>query len=731
MADKTADFGFEVTGQEDADLNVIRFSGEEGLSRLYEFEIDLASENSDLDFEAIIGSPAKLVLNLPDGVRHVHGIVSRFEEVRRGKDLYYYQAGLVPKAWMLTMGRDSRIFQGESTPDIIKAVLSDAGLKKGTDFDFKLSASYAPRNYCVQYRESDFDFITRLAEEEGILYYFESDDAGQKLVLSDNPGGLGPLPWGDAEVLYKEGSLGGGGEEVSTFQFRRSLRIGKITLRDYDFKQPKLSLEAAKESGLKKENPLEFYDYPGEFPSPSLGKTLAGIRLEQARAEARLAEGGTICRRFTPGYRFTLAEHPRHEGDYLIVRVSHHGEQMSQAGQDAGGGGGERPYFAGFECVPADVAWRPPRLTPRPVVEGVQTAVVTGPSGEEIHCDEHGRVKVQFPWDREGQLDDKTSCWIRCCQPWGGGGYGGIFIPRIGQEVIVEFIEGDPDRPLITGRVYNGLNPPPYGLPDSKTMSTFRTNSSPGGGGFNELRMEDKAGSEEIFLHGQKDWNTLILNDRTTEIGHDQKAAIKNDKSIEVGGNHTEKIDGDMKLTVGGNETEEIGGNRSIEVGGNHQERIKGALGITVGDTGSISIGGAGSVSIQGKGTVNVGGDLQESSGGKMSVSSADNYSLSAGGNGTLSTAKKLTVDVGDAMGLSVAKDCIQSIGKKLKVTVKDEHGLEAKKITLEAKDEIVLKTGSASIALKKNGDITIQGGKINIKGSGDVILKGSKITQN
>jgi len=337
MADKIAEFGFEVTGQEGADLNVIHFEGREGLSELYEFEIDLASEEADHDFDAIVGSPAKLIINLPDEVRNVHGIVRRFGEVRRGKDLYYYRATLVPKAWMMTLGRDSRIFQATSTPDILTAVLTDAGLSKGSDFDLKLKGSYKPRTYCVQYRESDFDFISRLAEEEGILYYFEHDDGGHKLILTDNPGGLGSLPWGDAAVPYKEGSTGGGSDDISTFRFRRALRVGKVTLRDYDFKQPTLNLEAMKEGDSKKEKPFEFYDYPGEFPNPSLGKTLAEIRLEQERAEARLAKGQTACRRLSPGYRFTLEDHPRHSGDYIIVRVAHEASQLSQAGRTRAG----------------------------------------------------------------------------------------------------------------------------------------------------------------------------------------------------------------------------------------------------------------------------------------------------------------------------------------------------------------------------------------------------------
>lgn len=706
----------------DAEMHVLSFHGSEGMSQLFDWRIEIASPEASIDFEAAIGKPALLTMAAGDDEpRYVHGLVSRFECTGSDQQYTLYAATLVPSFWLLGLRQDACIFQGLTTPKILKDVLGDNGLADGTDFAIDAQGSYSSREYCVQYRETDFAFLSRLMEEDGLFYWFDTDDQGHKLKIADTVDAYQPIA-GLTELRFRHAGTGMTTEEaeVRNLRFARTLQVGRVELRAWNFAKTGLDLKQDKEADAEKK--IEHYDYAGRYEDSGVGKARSQVRLESMRTRVQMLSGDSNCRHFVPGHRFTVIEHPNDHmnGEYVITRVSHSGTPDS-------GGMGE-PYRNSFDAIPADVLFRAPQVTPRGRVEGPQTAIVTGESGEEIYVDSHGRVKVKFHWDRLGAKDEKSSCWVRVSQ---SHRINDLAIPRVGEEVIVDFLEGDPDQPIITGRVYNGTAQSPYALPADKTKSTFKTLSSPGGDGFNELRFEDAAGNEEIYVHAQKDWNTEVLNDRTTVIGHDQKAEIKNDKFIKVVANHTEEIGGNMDLHVKGNEKETIDGNRSIEVGGTHQEQIKGAMGITVGETGTISIGGDGSVSVGGKGTVSFGGDLQESAGGKMSVSSGGNYALSAGANGTLATAKKLTVDVGDVMGLSVAKDCTENIGKKLKVTVKDEYGLEAKKVTIEAKDEIVLKTGSASIALKKNGDITIEGGKINVKGSGDVIVKGSKITQN
>ena len=333
-------------------------------------------------------------------------------------------------------------------------------------------------------------------------------------------------------------------------------------------------------------------------------------------------------------------------------------------------------YRNSFECISHDVPFRPLRTTPRPFVKGVQTAIVVGPSGEEIYPDTHGRVKVQFHWDREGKKDDKSSCWIRVSQAWAGGGWGGMHIPRIGQEVIVDFLEGNPDRPIIIGRVYHGANPPPYALPGEKTKSTIKSDSSPGGGGFNEIRLEDKKGSEEIFLHGQKNWTIAILNDKNQTVGHDE--------TLSVGNNRTKDVKKDQSETIGANKT--------ISVGKNHTESIGENAGIDIGKNSTISI--------------------------------TDNSDLSIGKNRTEQIGEKSDTTVGKDMSLQVGKNSSTQVSENMVIDV-------GKKMTIQAADQIVLQAGDASIILKKNGNIIIKGSKISSDASGNIIMKGSKILSN
>lgn len=726
MSDATPDFTLEVDGLDAGTLRVLQFEGAEGLNEIWRYDLQLTSRDPALEFADIVGKKATFTMSVADGDRVSVGIISRFEQHHHGRVLTYYSARLVPKLFALTLSKRSRVFQDMATPDILKKVLAGGGISGGDQVAFSLNASYPPRKYCVQYRETDFDFCARLMEEEGITYFFPQADGKQAMTLTDKASSHQPVE-GDADVPYREEDTGmSGADEIRHFALRRAMRSGTVRLREIDFiKSPTKALEALKKGN--DEAALEVYDFPGEFPDTSVGTRLAQVRLEEERAERDLATGASNCKRLVAGFRFNLVEHPRDSmnAEYLLTSVTHIGRQPMAAEEDQVESDTRSAYKNEFRCIPAATQYRPPRLTPRPVIDGVQTAIVVGEG--EIDPDKHGRVKVRFPWD----LEDKASTWVRVSQGWGGAGWGGMFIPRIGHEVIVEFIEGDPDRPIITGRVYNGANPPPYPLPDKKTVSTIMSNSSPGGGGSNELRFEDAAGSEEIYAHAQKDWNAVIENDRTRMVGHDEKIHVKNDRTTKVDHDKSETVGNNKTKKIGGNEKEDITGSRSITVGGNHTEMITGALGITVGAVGAITIAGAGSISIGGVGSFTAGGNLTEAAGGKMDVSSAKDYTLSAGENGSITTNKKLNMKVGDAMALDVEKDRQEAVGKKMKVAVKDEYGLDAKKVTIEAKDEIVLMSGSAKISLKKNGDITIEGGKINIKGSGDVIVKGSKIAQN
>jgi type VI secretion system secreted protein VgrG len=695
---KGVEFTFEAGGLDSEVLRVSKFQGSEGLSELFGYELGLVSAETSVSFDDVVGKSAKFRWATSDGERVIHGIVSRFEQSGQGRHLTYYAARLVPKVWTLTLMSKSRIFQNKSTAEILKAVLTDAGIP-AEQFKLSLKGSYPARKYCVQYRESDFDFLSRLMEEEGIWYCFEHDDEKCVMLLADDPSTPQPIA-GDETVVFREAGLAGK-EEVVSFRFARAMRTGSVVLHEFDFKKPKQSLKV--EAKADAEAHLQAYDYPGEYPDAALGKRLAKVRLEQERAERELGRGASDCRRLESGHRFQLEDHPVEDlnQEYLLARVEHWGVQK-QGGVSEGGDGGEeeRVYQNTFECIPSAVPWRPPRVTPRPRVEGPQTAIVTTPAEEEIHCDEHGRVKVKFHWDLEGPSDEKSSCWVRVSQGWGSAAWGAMFLPRKDDEVIVEFLEGDPDRPIITGRVYNGTNPPPYALPGEKTKSSIKTNSSPGGGGFNEVRFEDAKGSEEIFLHGEKDWNIVIKNDETHAVGRDRSKTIDHDETTHVKNNRTETVDKEESITIGGGRTEKVAKDESVSISGSRTE----------------SVAKDETITITGNRTETVSKDEDITIKGSRTKSVAKDEAVSISGKRGKSVDKDETVTIGEKYSQTVGKDAVIDVGKKL---------------TILAGDEIVLKTGSASITLKKGGDVVISGGKVDIKASGNLTLKGSQIAQN
>ena len=558
---RQADFSLEVDGLPADEFLITRFSGHEGVSNLYRFEMDLASRDPGMDFDDVVGKDALLSLQSQFGERLVHGMIARFEQLGRGRMYTYYRARLVPRLWLLRLRRQSRIFQDMSVPEIVEEVLTQAGIPSDL-YDPQLNGTYATREYCVQYRESDFDFLSRLLEEEGIHYFFRHTENSHVLVTGDAPE-CHPDLAGDPALVYRETEFGTvPGKEISRLRVRREVRTGKTMVRDYDFKKPTLDLSATGElSDPGDEGSYEDYDYPGRFVEVSAAKERATVRLSEHRTERDRGQGQSNCRRFLPGFRFTLEDHPRMDfnREYLLLRVNHWGSQPQVLAEESGQAEGEPVYSNTFDCIPADDSLSPRRITPPPRLEGPQTAKVVGPAGEEIYPDNFGRIKVQFHWDREGQDDERSSCWVRVGQTWAGPGWGSMFIPRIGMEVVVSFLEGDPDRPLVTGCVYNGDNPPPYPLPDEKTKSTIRSASSPGSNGFNELRFEDASGNEEVFLHAQKDWvarvehdeSQSIGNDENRNVGHDQTITVKNKQTIKVSEGPAELfVDGDNRVVI-------------------------------------------------------------------------------------------------------------------------------------------------------------------------------------
>lgn len=676
-------------------LAVRSITVQEQISRLFEIEADLGSEDGEIDFDKVIGKAVTLRLNVGQkDKRYFSGIVSRFVQVANQGGYASYRATIVPWFWLLTRTSDCRIFLDKTIPEIIKEVFSDNELN---DYQVKLSGSYEKREFCVQYRETDFNFVSRLMEQEGIYYYFEHKDGKHTMVLADSISAHRPHP-GYAEIAYYDLEEGAGGREVITdWTVEKEAQPVASALNDFDFKKPKTALKSSsnvtRNYGMAQ---AEIYDYPGEYVEHGDGERLADVRLNELQTQYEILHGEASARGLAPGCNFKLKNHPRPDQnrEYLVTGVT----LNVDAGPFAAAGVNnptEGEFFScAFTAIDKEQQFRPERTTPKPLVQGPQTAIVVGPSGEEIYTDEHARVKVHFHWDRHDNSDENSSCWIRVSQYWAGKQWGAIHIPRIGQEVIVEFLEGDPDRPIITGRVYNGEQVPPYGLPANKTQSGIKSRSSKGGSdpNFNEIRFEDKKGEEQLYIHAEKNQDNVVENDETTKVGHDRTEEVGNDEKISIKNDRTEDVGNDETISIGGNRTESVEKDESITISGNRTEDVSKDETITIG-------------------------------GGRTESVSKDE-SITISGNRTEDVSKKEQVTIGDERNVTVSKNDVLSVGKKLMV---------------DAGDEILIKTGSASISMKKDGTITIKGkditldgtGKINIKASSDVVIKGSKVTQN
>lgn len=568
----TAKFGFEVHNL-DADLRIAAFSGEEHVSQLFQFGLELVSEDPEIDFTSVVNQEAVITIEGQDETRYIHGIVQSFEQGDQGHRFTHYTAVLVPKLWWLGNRRDCRIFQDKNVQDIIESVLTDAGLTQ-EDFRFSLDGNYPNREYCVQYRETDLAFIERLMEEEGIFYYFEHDDQKHTLVVGDSSSAYGVIPGNDTVPFIPPTGAVSDEEHVTKFRYSEGVSSGGVVLRDFNFKKPGTNLEVTADADQYTD--LSVYDYPGDYEEPDRGKTVKQIRMEELVVQRKRGSGMTGCPRLIPGHKFTMDNHPRgsfNQG-YLITSLSHSGEEPQVLEEEAGNEGSS--YSNSFSCIPVDVTFRPGQKTPKPVVDGPQTAIVVGPSGEEIYTDEFGRIKVQFHWDRLGNRDENSSCWMRVSQAWAGAGWGTLLTPRIGHEVIVDFLEGDPDHPIVTGRVYHGTNRPPYRPNEEKTKSTIKSNSSKGGGGFNEIRLEDKKNSEEIYIHAQMDMNEEIGNNRHITVQKDDTLEVKGDRGVSVTGKLTDTIHGGEERTITNGSTVTVTGDKTDTITGNVNETVTG-----------------------------------------------------------------------------------------------------------------------------------------------------------
>nr|WP_298112154.1 type VI secretion system tip protein VgrG [uncultured Pseudomonas sp.] len=574
-----------------ADLYPEHLSGEEALNSLGSLNLYGYSATA-LTMADAVASHLTATLHNDAMQRPLDALCAEIRQLPGDATAERYNLLLRPWLWWLTLASNNRVFQNLATSDIVTSIFDEHGF---SDYELQLTGSYTPREYCVQYGETDFAFVSRLLEEEGIFWFFTHADGAHTLVLGDSNDAFPPCP--NATTIQYFGQQMGERElhGIRSGQICRQAVSGVYRATDYEFTTPTTSLYGQAEAVA---GPLSVYEHPGGYTAKARGDALGTMRVNALRSQESRFIGESDCRWLVPGHSFTLSGHEDDTAniEWVVTQVSHEA--------------GHEHYRNRFEAIPKSTSYRPPRTTPKPRMH-TQTAIVVGKAGEEIWTDEYGRIKIQFPWDRDGANDETSSCWVRVVLPWSGKGFGMQFIPRIGQEVIVTFIDGDPDRPLVTGCVYNGDNALPYALPANQTQSGIKTNSSKGGGGFNELRFEDKKDSEEVFLQAQKDFKINVLNDTTATVGHDETLTVQNARTrtvkdgdetvtLEKGkrtvtiqtGSDTLDVKDTRTLKVGGDQTHSTGGNYEHKVTGNYELTVNGNLTIKVSGTLTLQSGG-------------------------------------------------------------------------------------------------------------------------------------------
>ncbi|MEJ8295434.1 type VI secretion system tip protein TssI/VgrG [Delftia tsuruhatensis] len=734
------------------ELHFRELRGQENISQLFSLDVEMLSESESIDPKALLGKNATIEIETQGGGRRfIDGIVTRFGMQGQDHRHYAYKARLSPWLWLATRKSDFRIFQNLNVPDIIEQVLG----VYGHPMQRKLTRAYRSWDYCVQYNESDCDFVSRLMEHEGIYYFFEHASGQHTLVLCDDIiASHGALPGGESIPFYPpEKAAAGDQENIHAWQLEQEIKPGRHYIDDYDFKKPRAEL-----SHMRRDPPghahdgHETYEWPGGYTEYGDGDAYIRVRLKQGLTGHSRVRGQSCHRALATGYTFSLYNYPRGDQNrqYLITGLSYHlkeNPRVSAVAPGAKGSAAEDGSFQRYElqAQPTSLAFTPPRTTPKPRTTGPQTAVVVGPAGEEIWTDEYGRIKVQFHWDRLGSKDQNSSCWIRVATNWAGPGFGAISIPRIGHEVVVDFLNGDPDYPIVTGCVYNAVNMPPWALPANATQSGIKTRSSKGGaagagmkngpGDANAIRFEDKAGQEQLWLHAQKDQLTEVENDEDKWVGNDRRKTIDRDETsvihrdrtetvdrdetITVHNNRTERVDHNEKISIGDNRNEDvgidenisIGKNRSKTIGKTETDKIGQNWHVTVGLLKTQTIGMAYMQNVGGMKMMNIGVNYMENIGVAMQTHVGMNQSLTVGQERQVKVGSKQSTEVGSQYSLTVGGGDGGDGGGGGKASQLTMDGqsiqLNAAKIRLEAQQEILLTCGESTIRITP-GDIQI-----------------------
>lgn len=697
-----------------SDATITELVGREELSRLFEFQVTIASPKDKVKPEDVIGQAmAVRIDSTKKPPRWVHGYVSHFwagdfSNTKGGKPSRSYRVRLVPWLWFATKASRSFVYLPDKEKKSIKEVLEvifehvkEYGhVQNWHSMDKASILSSRKVEHCVQYRETDYNFLARTLEKYGVYYYFEHTESSHKLVLSDQAQYPSAI---DAEVELPKNNPGELRHD-SIIQWEHSYEMvsGKWEHNDYNFTTPSTNLagKGSKKTPLKNNSGYELYDFPGDHATKDEGEELAKRRLQEEEVRFDSVVGRSTCRSFAPGFGFKLTKHASCKDEenkqYLLTSVNHHATQPGGPHTDQGT---ESMYLNDFECIPRTVQYRPGRETPEPFLASVQTAKVVGPPGEEIHVDNYGRVKVRFQWDREPDNGEHHSCWIRVSQLHAGPGFGGISIPRVGEEVIVSFIEGDPDRPIITGRVYHQESMPPFGLPGEKTRSGIKTKTYKGQG-YNEMTMDDTPGKEQIRIHGQYDMNSTILHDQTLDVGNNQTQRVGVDRTRNVGNNETVTVGTNRTMTVGANHAETIGANQTVNVAANQSNTVGANKNETVAIMSNENVGAMK--------TVNVGAALAQTVGAAMNIAVGLTSSEEVGLTKKIVVGKDSSQQIGANYELVAGKDGEESFGGNLKITVGGDFDqsasgklvAKAPEITLQATTKITINCGASSITL-------------------------------
>ncbi len=712
------------------DLLLGQLTAQEALSEPFTYSVLALSPKPDLDFNALLGQHVTVRLHqnadVAETPRCFDGIVEQVSLVGQSGRFFQYLLTARPWFWFLSQTQDCKVFQNQTVLQIIETVLGDHAI---ASIDDRTTTAFTPWVYCVQYRESDFNFLSRLMEQEGIYYFFEHSVGKHTLVLADAVSASEPCPGcSPLKVRYQHGGQAAGLGQEACWDLACTQRVqpGAAVIQDYDFTRTQTDLRQSRsQPGGHTLGDMEVFDYPGFYDLEGDGEQFVRAQMEEYAALTRQASAHSDARALATGGLVKL-EGSLRESDNCEYLVTGTQIVVDQTAYESAGPSACAGFSCRFTALASSVPYRSARKSPKPVVQGPQTAVVVGPAGDEIFTDKYGRVKVQFHWDRYGKKNEKSSCWVRVSSPWAGKSFGFVQVPRIGQEVVVDFLEGDPDQPLITGRVYNAENMPPWELPANMTQSGVLSRSSKGGayGNANALRFEDKKGEEQLWLHAEKDQLTEVENDEDKWVGRDRRKTIDRDETNHIKQDRTETVDRNEKITVHGWRTEEVDGNETITIHSNRTERVDHNETISIGDNRSEDVGINETISIGANRTETVGANESVSIGG------AKTETVALAKAETIGLAKALTIGaafqttVGGLMNTSVGLSQSAQVGQSKSTDV-------GKTYSITAGDELSITVGKASLVMKSDGTISINGKDIHLDADANVTITGAKIHNN